>query len=265
MTELADFQAGFAQALRAPDAALPPTLARLAAQPGFAVYRNTVMKACIDALQANFPAVARLVGDEWFRAAAAVHMRSELPAEPMLVLYGAGFADFLARFEPAAELPYLPAVARVDRLWSEAHVAADAAPLGADALLSLVPADLAQRTLQPHPATRWVWSEEHPIHSLWSRNRTADDPADGGPCSWQAEGVLLARPHGAVLTGPLTRAGAALLDTCAAGRSIEAAVAAARAAEPAADVAALIGQCMAAGAFCDIAQLCDNHREGSCQ
>ena len=33
-------------------------------QPAFAVYRNTVMKACIDALQANYPAVTRLVSEE---------------------------------------------------------------------------------------------------------------------------------------------------------------------------------------------------------
>ena len=36
----------------------------LAAQPAFAVYRNTVMKGCVDALEANFPTVARLVGEE---------------------------------------------------------------------------------------------------------------------------------------------------------------------------------------------------------
>ena len=76
---LADYQDAFAQALLAEDRAVPPQLAYLVAQPGFAVYRNTVLKGCIDALQANFPAVARLVGDDWFRAAASVHARSALP------------------------------------------------------------------------------------------------------------------------------------------------------------------------------------------
>jgi hypothetical protein len=49
---------------------VPASIARLARQPGFAVYRNTVIKGCVDALQANYPAVARLVGAEWFRSAA---------------------------------------------------------------------------------------------------------------------------------------------------------------------------------------------------
>jgi Putative DNA-binding domain len=57
---LADYQDAFAQALLAEDpGSASPELARLVAQPGFAVYRNTVLKGCIDALHANFPAVAR--------------------------------------------------------------------------------------------------------------------------------------------------------------------------------------------------------------
>jgi hypothetical protein len=66
----------------------------LPAPPAFAVYRNTVMKGCIDALQANYPAVARLVGEEWFRAAAAVYARANPPRVPMLAEYGEGFASF---------------------------------------------------------------------------------------------------------------------------------------------------------------------------
>ena len=58
---LCAFQDAFAEALLAPSGAVAnsPELTRLIAQPGFAVYRNTVMKGCIDALQANYPAVGR--------------------------------------------------------------------------------------------------------------------------------------------------------------------------------------------------------------
>ncbi len=106
--QLADYQDDFAQALLADDpCSASPALAHLVTQPGFAIYRNTVLKGCIDALQANFPAVARLVGDEWFRAAAAVYARRELPSAPILLSYGRTFPEFLAGFEPAdgASLP----------------------------------------------------------------------------------------------------------------------------------------------------------------
>jgi hypothetical protein len=246
---LADYQHAFAQALLAEDpGSASPELARLVAQPGFAVYRNTVLKGGIDALHANFPAVARLVGDEWFRAAAAVYARRELPPTPTLLTYGQTFADFLARFEPAAELPYLAAVARVDRLWSETHVAADDVVLDPAALASLAPDDMGRVALRPHAAARWSWCDEHPIYALWSRNR---DPAVefDAEFEWRGEGVLLTRPQGAVTHQWLSRAGAAFLAACAEGLSIEGAVAAALEDDAATDLAALINQFLQAGAF----------------
>lgn len=246
---LVAFQDAFAQALLA-----PPTVAggnavidRLTAQPGFAVYRNTVAKGCIDALQANYPAVVRLVGDEWFRAAAAVFMRESLPRHPTLLDYGAGFAEFLLSFAPAAELPYLADVARLDRLWSEAHVAADSPLLDAAALADLGSSRMRQAKLVPHPAARWRWFGEAPIHSIWSRSRAGDGTI--GDLEWRGEGALLSRPFGEVRQWSLDRAGVAFLDSCAGGARIHDAVLAALAVDGRADLAALIGQLLAAGAF----------------
>ena len=119
-SRLRRFQEQFAGALIDPtvSADFAADVAGLLAQPGFAVYRNTVHKGCIDALQANYPAVTRLVGEEWMRAAASEFVRAQLPRSPMLLDYGAEFAAFLAEFEPAAELPYLSGVAQLDRFWT---------------------------------------------------------------------------------------------------------------------------------------------------
>lgn len=160
---LAAFQDRFVRTLLDPE---------LAAPPAFAVYRNTVIKGCIDALQANYPAVARLVGDEWFRAAALRFVREHPPRAPMLVEYGEGFSAFLETFPPAAELPYLPAVARLDRFWTECHVAPD----------------------EP-PPVRWAWFEL-PAYSIWSRTRAGD--TDLGDIEWRAEGALVTRPNDVV-------------------------------------------------------------------
>jgi len=252
---LADYQDSFAQALLAEDPrSVSPELTRLVAQPGFAVYRNTVLKGCIDALQANFPAVARLVGDEWFRAAASVYARHSLPGTPTLLTYGQSFPGFLAHFEPAAELPYLADVARVDRLWSEAHVAADHAAIDPVALASLAPADMGRVTLRPHAAARWSWCDEHPIYTLWSRNRDLATDFDA-EFDWRGEGVLLTRPHGAVTHQLLSRAGAAFLSACAKGLSIERAVATALEDDATMDLATLINQLLQAGAFAAVQTL----------
>ena len=248
-SSLAAFQDAFARALLAPPsvAGIDAAIDRLMAQPGFAVYRNTVANGCIDALQANYPAVARLVGEEWFRAAAAVFMRDALPRHPTLLDYGAGFADFLQSFAPAAQLPYLADVARLDRLWSEAHVAADAPLLDPAALAALAPSSMRQARLAPHPAARWRWFEQAPIHSIWSRSRAGDGTI--GELDWRGEGALLTRPFGEVRQRSLDRAGVAFVDSCAGGASIHDAVIAALAVDGRADFSALIGQLLAAGAF----------------
>ena len=111
---LSDFQDGLASALLpGPGASTPPPtwLDALLAQPGFAVYRNTVTKGCIDALQANYPAVHALVGTDWLRAAAHAFVHQHPPSDGRLMGYGAGFAEFLEGFDPAADLPYLGASA----------------------------------------------------------------------------------------------------------------------------------------------------------
>jgi hypothetical protein len=145
------------------------------------------MKGCIDALQANYPAVTRLVGEDWFRAAAAAYASTNPPRTPMLVEYGASFPDFLTSFAPAAELPYLPAVARLDRFWTECHVAPD----------------------EP-PPVRWAWFEL-PAYSIWSRTRAGD--TDLGDIEWRAEGALLTRPNDVVQWISLQRDEYSLLES----------------------------------------------------
>lgn len=250
MIDLAAYQDAFAAALLAdvPVGRASPGIAHLVRQPGFAVYRNTVMKGCVDALQANFPTVERLVGEEWFRAAAAVFVRTRLPTQPSLLSYGEGFPAFLGSFEPAREIPYLAAVAQVDRWWTEAHAAADAPLLDAAHLAALSPDAMASRALAVHPAARWGWSDDWPIYTLWVRDREAG-AADDVLIDWTGEGVLVTRAVGPVAVEALGRGGVALLDACAAGSSIDVAVGAALEAQPDSDIAALVYRLLCAGAF----------------
>lgn len=246
MTALAQFQDRFAASLL-PAERVDVRASPWATQPGFAVYRNTVLKGCVDALVANFPAVARLVGDEWMRAAATEYARAHLPREPMLVLYGEQFAEFLAAFGPAADMPYLAEVAVLDRFWSEAHVAADETSLSPSTLAALAPGQLAGTSLRPHAAARWRRFDE-PIYSFWSRNR-ADGDVSLADVIAQGEGALLTRPHAHVMWRPMSKGGTAFLDQCAAGALLPAAAAAALGAEPGIDLATLMADLLAAGAF----------------
>jgi hypothetical protein len=247
---LGQFQAGFAKALFAPEDIADPAIRRLAAQPAFAVYRNTVMKGCVDALESNFPTVARLVGSEWFRAAAAVHVAAEPPRDGRLMHYGQAFADFLAHFEPAAGLAYLPGVARLDAMWCEAHAAADAELLDAGRLARCEADRLARLVLVPHPAARWRWFAGQPIFTIWQRNRSPSGTDHAGEMAWHGEGALITRPVDAVAWRRVSEADCAFLDACAAGLPLAEAAERALVVAPDVDLSGLLEGLLRAGAFC---------------
>jgi len=218
-----------------------------AAQAGFKVYRNTILKGCIDALCANYPSVARLVGTDWFRAAAAVYVRDKPPSEVGLLAYGKHFADFLEHFEGARELPYLADVARLDRYWSESHMAADAALLDPAALTRLAPPELGNTVLRPHPAARWAWFDTQPAYTIWCANR--EQSALDDALAWVAEGALLTRPDNTVIWRAAGPGLCAFMDACAAARSLAQAAESALLAEPTQDVAQLLSALITAGAL----------------
>lgn len=244
----AEFQHAFWRDLWAGDAAPASTWAR---QPGFAVYRNTVLKGCLDSLLALYPAVHRLTGDEWLAAVALAYAREHPPQSGCMAAYGAGFAEHLAGTLPTGELPWLPEVARLDALWNQCHTAADAPALEPAALATLDATALPHTRLVPHPAARWHACVDWPVFSLWRAAREAwPDP---NPPHWRGQHTLLTRPGDAVQFQEIGLGACALLDACARGLPITEATACAMAAEPGVDLAATLGILMSQGAFTAIA------------
>ena len=245
---MTDFQEAFAQALLSEAAPEDGPLRDVFAQPAFAVYRNTVLKGCIDALEANFPTVARLVGSDWFRSAALAYVRAQPPRDSRLLAYGdEGFGGFVQSLPSAAELPYLAGIARADSLWRACHVAANASVLPTGLLARLAPDDLATRVLRPHPATQWAWFDDLPVASLWSHERAGE--AVPPTLAWCGEGLLFTRDDGAVRWQSLPRAGCAFLDACGAGHPLAEAAQHALDLDPDIPFAPVLQQLLCAGAF----------------
>jgi len=232
---LRTFQDAFVARLETADAAADPA-------PGYGVYRNTVTRAALDAVAANHPTVRRLVGDAWFEPAALVFVRRTPPRDGVLAAYGAGFADFLADFEPARELPYLADVARLDRAWTEAHLAADASALALDALAGVDADALAGLRLVPHPAARWVRSADAPAFTIWARHR--EDRDLDAELPWHGEAALVTRPRDIVRWCALGEEALRCLEACAAGAALGEALDAGGG-----DLAAWWPQLVGAGAF----------------
>jgi hypothetical protein len=142
--------------------------------PRMAVYHRTALAARSGALAAAYPVVERLVGGAFFGEAARVHACATPSASGDLHDYGAGFADFLAGYGPAAALTYLPDVARLEWAVHESrHAAGDDRPDFA-ALGRVAPHELVHVRMRLHPSVRLVASG-HPILSIWEANQAGRD------------------------------------------------------------------------------------------
>src|SRR5262245_57068509 len=102
-------QRALVRALIDPDAALPSGVVGSAAR--FNIHRNNIASSLIAVLASRYPVIRRLVGDDFFQAAAGTFIASHPPQSPALIEFGGAFAAFLAALEPAASLPYLSDIA----------------------------------------------------------------------------------------------------------------------------------------------------------
>jgi hypothetical protein len=224
MHRLADRQRDFAAALLDADRPAPPGLVGPDGEPSarrFAVYRNNVVVSLIEALKDAFPAVLRIVGEDFFRAMARAYAVREPPTSPILLDYGAGFPDFVVGFEPAAELPYLRDVARIERAWREAYHAGEAEPLGPAAFVAIAPDELPRLRLVLHPSLHLVRSR-YPAVTIWRMNVDDGVPA---PVDLDAGGedALIVRPQAEVEVRHVPEGGAEFIEALANGLSVVAA------------------------------------------
>ncbi|MGM0585256.1 MAG: putative DNA-binding domain-containing protein [Pseudomonadota bacterium] len=212
----AEGQAAMAAALFDPDRAGP-------GDARFAVHRNNVAAGLVEALGASYPAVKALVGARFFEAAALEFARAHPPRSPALIFWGSEFPDWIGAFPPAASLPWLRDVARLERAWREAYDAADAEPLAADALADLPPERLEGLRLRLHPSLRLVRSR-HPAVSIWA---DVTGRAKRDVDMKRAETALVVRPGAEVTVSEPGPAMTAFVERLAAGAPLSAAAGAA--------------------------------------
>lgn len=248
--ELGKFQDAFAAALAertpAPIAAWLPS--PQAGEAGLAIYRNTIAKGCVEALAANFPTVASLVGEDWFNAAAALFAREHPPRSAALLAYGEAFPAWLERFPPAGDLPYLPAMARLDRMWTTALFAPEATPLAADAF-AIAPEVLAGAHATLHPSLAFA-AFDSGLPGLWLAARQPDP--DALELIEAPQAILIVRPVDTVRRRLLDPAAHAFLAAVGDGQTLGEAITAAALTDPAADLAALFAGLIADGVFSDL-------------
>ncbi|TNB47716.1 DUF2063 domain-containing protein [Martelella lutilitoris] len=241
---------GFAAALLGPQAETAPAGVANpfggSAVKRFGVYRNNVAVGLKGALADIFPVTRDLVGERFFSAMAGAYIAHEPPRTPVIAEYGQGFADFIATFEPAEHLFFLPDIARLERAWLDAYHASDAEPLSPEMLQTLSPDDLMAATLVAHPATRLQRFDSAAVSiCLRVRNGTGLKDFDPSP----AETALVTRPRYDVSVLSLDDGQSVFFNKLIDGRPIGEAAEAATTLDAAFELGAAFSILMTSGAF----------------
>ena len=189
----------------------------------FAVYRNNVHSSLINALAAAHPVTLQLVGDEFFRAMAGLYVQACPPSSALMSEYGSTFAGFIQAFEPAASVPYLADVARLERLRVGAYHAADITPLDHQriALQLRSPTDLGRLRLQLHPSLATLASP-YAVVAIWAAHQGGTS-ATFDP--WHAQAALVLRQGLEVKVFAIDSGTVAFIDSLNHGDELEHAVA----------------------------------------
>lgn len=240
----------FAAALLDPALPLPDGLVGPDGEPSlkrFNVYRNNVVVGLVETLKAAYPVARRIVGDEFFAAMARVYVALEPPASPIMLDYGATFPAFVETFEPARSVPYLADVARLERAWTEAYHAAEAAAIAPAQLCEIDAQSLPQVGFTLHPSLRVVKSS-FPVVQLWLMNLDGGEPTAidifGG-----GEHAVVVRPDAEVEVRRVTPAVAAFVQSFADGETVAQAASRAFGEDPAFDLAGALGELFAIDAI----------------
>jgi hypothetical protein len=156
-----------------------------------------------ESLAATYPVVRRLVGEPFFREAAARYSQAHPPRCGDLHAYGRQFAAFLRAYAHAGMVAYLADVARLEWACHEAEHAAEAPSMDFAALAS-VPAGLHERIVfLLQPAARLLASDFR-VAALWHANQP---DRDGAVVDVEApEYVLIFRLEGLVRVAVLAPA-----------------------------------------------------------
>lgn len=216
---------GFAAAVTRPGTPVPGGLTSPSGrlERRFAVYRNNIAVSLIEAIGARHPVTRRLMGEADFRPAARAFVLAVKPETPVMLAYGTGFADFLARSPEMAGRDDLVGLARLESAWIEAYHAAEAEPVGIDRLAAVPGERLGEVGLRLHPSARLVRAPAGTA-ATWSAETSGGGAGPGDPREGvdgrSGETILVVRPDADVTVTVLPSADVPFAAAVAAGLAL---------------------------------------------
>ncbi|MEJ1966361.1 MAG: DNA-binding domain-containing protein [Gammaproteobacteria bacterium] len=150
------------------------------------IYSDAYYARLTEALQANFPALAEVLGERDFERLAAQYIATHDSRFASIRFYGDELAQFLATEPRYRPLPLLADLARWEWTMAAVFDAADADPVDAGALSAKAPSEWATMRLTFHPSV-------HVLEFAWN-----------APQTWKAINDRSARPAASVAREPMS-------------------------------------------------------------
>lgn len=172
MPSLRDLQSEFAATVFGGDAPSGLLMWCAGSHPrrGLEAYRRSVLANLSGAVRTTYPVVGAIVGEAFLDAAARRYALGHPSASGDLNAYGSDFGDFLALFSPAASLPYLPDVARLEWLVHSVYGREDAPTQDLSLLAATTPDRWGDLHFQLDPAHEAMGSR-WPLVRIWEVNQ----------------------------------------------------------------------------------------------
>ncbi len=146
------------------------TAKKLTTAEAIAIYRGSIIGKLSRSLRAIYPVCHRLVGEQFFEATAITYIHRFPSQSPDLGDYGEQFPEFLASFEPATSLAYLPDVARLEWHWHRIFNGEDSTPLDLTSLAEIDQDKWGNLVFQL-PKASILLESPYPIHRIWQINQ----------------------------------------------------------------------------------------------
>jgi hypothetical protein len=151
------------------------------------IYRIAYRVRLLDSLKDTYPVLFKILGDEVFENLGDAFIDAHPSVHRSIRWYGRELADFLAQRPPYAEQPILAEIALFEWTLSEVFDAADAVPVGRDALQAVDPESWDRLRFEFHPSVRLLDLTWNTVAVWQAMSRDEDPPrpeASETPIPW---------------------------------------------------------------------------------
>lgn len=135
------------------------------------LYRNGYLRACREALEARFPAVASAMGAFEFRKVCSAYVRVSPPRQRTLTGYGADFPDWFSTEDCTLTNPGWVDLARLDGAWLDCLYGLDEMPLTALQLHQRIQSGGGLPMSLRLPRNARVVALSYPVFDVWQSIR----------------------------------------------------------------------------------------------